>query len=67
YGTIDLVAEYEHTVRIVEFKTDLLRFAGKHARQVAMYRQALRQITDKRIESMVCYLRDISEASWQIS
>ena len=67
YGTIDLVAEYEHTVRIVEFKTDVLRFAGKHTRQVAMYREALRQITDKPIESMVCYLRDISEVSWQCS
>ncbi len=56
-GRIDLIAEMEDRVVIIDFKTDLYKNPGEYAFQMYVYRKAAEEIFGKNTESCLFYLR----------
>lgn len=63
-GAIDLLIRYAHEVRILDFKTDLLRVPALHEKQLSIYREAARRLYGLPVSSAVCYLRDVGHLEW---
>jgi ATP-dependent exoDNAse (exonuclease V) beta subunit len=63
-GSIDVLLRYEDHVRIIDFKTDLLRVPQIHARQLELYREAARRLYGLPVFSAICYLRDAERLEW---
>ena len=56
-GKIDLVFEWQDRLYLVDFKTDRLHRPGEHEGQLALYRLALREQTDREIRTFLFLLR----------
>jgi ATP-dependent exoDNAse (exonuclease V) beta subunit len=64
-GSIDLLVVYPHEARIVDFKTDYRYLPALHARQLAVYREAVAKSLGLPVQSVLCYLRDPSIIVWE--
>lgn len=64
YGKVDLIITYDDKIKIIDFKTDAYRNEASHQKQLALYAKALHLITGKRVETALCYLRDIDVLHW---
>lgn len=58
-GVIDLFAEKEDEIHIVDYKTDSMRVDSSHKNQLNYYKEAVKTMyPEKRIKASVFYLRD---------
>ena len=57
-GVIDLLVELDDRLVILDFKTNRAVKPGEYSTQLNIYRSAVREWTDKRIECYLLYLRD---------
>ncbi len=56
-GQIDLLLQRDKEVLIIDFKTDRSCNPGEYAAQMAVYRQAAREIYDRPVRSILVYVR----------
>jgi ATP-dependent helicase/nuclease subunit A len=56
-GVIDLLFEWEHEVRVVDFKTDSVENPGEHLIQMAFYERAVRELWGRPCRVWLYYLR----------
>lgn len=64
YGSIDLLIIYSGEVRVVDFKTDSVRFPRIHGEQLHMYREAAFRLYGLPVLSTLCYLRSPGNEVW---
>ena len=57
-GKIDLLAENEDKILILDYKTDKFWSQEKHQKQIKLYKNAVRATTKKEINCVLFYLRD---------
>jgi len=57
-GKIDLLAENENKILILDYKTDKLWSQEKHQRQIELYKDAISKKVKKEISCILFYLRD---------
>jgi ATP-dependent helicase/nuclease subunit A len=56
-GVIDLLFEWAHEARVVDFKTDRVENPGEHLIQMALYERAVRELRGKPCRIWLYYLR----------
>ena len=57
-GKIDLLAENENKILILDYKTDKFWSQEKHQKQIKLYQSAVRATTKKEINCVLFFLRD---------